>query len=289
MRKSFIFVSLFTLLFSLSCKRETFNPNKYEDLLYKKKDVPPRDKEYIFNVTIDGVKYNSTGKATVIGDEMIIKGKVGEKTLLFSISNFTNAPVFIIEHAQDSAALYTSNDQYDFASISPSAGEIKVLKLDKEFSQIEAQFQMNLFNQNGEKLSITEGYLKINYSPDNVYWDLNSGGDTVAQTVNCSFLNNTYEIIAQDTLSGKVLKLTLPKNLGTKSLNQPIRIGEISGLPSAEFIDNGKTIRIFSGTVVIFSDANNVIRGTFRDLKGGGPGTEDDATHYLTGGYSAGY
>lgn len=266
---TFPLLALWSLMLVASCKRDPFDATKYDDLVYRYVAPPPAAKEYLFEATINGRRWKTNGAALISNDTMTIKACMGDTVFMMKITGYKggSGTSIAIGHLQDSAALYTvGNEAFpDYVSSNPSSGAVVIKKLDEANDQIEAHFDLTL-NSYGSDVTVrvTEGYLKINYSPNQVRWTHNNGNKPLeADSIWARAIgDDRIEVCAWDTTTHRMLRLVLP-TAGTQ-IGPNLRLSSSTILPEAYYYVQGvDTVKANEGTLVIQSISNNVVKGAF--------------------------
>lgn len=285
----FLVLSLF-----ISCKREKYDPSKYDDLLYSYTPPPAATKAYIFQATVGGEQWNTTGLALVNQDTMVVSGTVGTQTLSIKLAGFSSRTTFTISTGKDSASLSTvGNATFDYASISNASGNVTITKLDQAYDQIEANFTMVLYSEAGDSMVVTDGYFKISYTSDDIRWT-EGGKILVADSVWATFISasNSFEVYGLDTNTKKMIKLVVPKQPqnGLDS-DAPLSTNETTQeayytVPTA----TGSPLKASSGALQLHSSTGNIVKGVFGQSGSIKFGTKSPNLFFVSKGtYSAKY
>ncbi len=155
-----IFLVVF-ILFLYSCKKEDFDPSRYDKLKYV---ATIYQKATELNATIDGEAWQAVGKAVVDSASIEISGQAAGKKIYFKIENFKIQTVFKINQGLDSATIKKSSSTATLTVGDPEASIVTITRLDTVNKQIEGTFELALENTSKEKTTATKGYFKIDYS-----------------------------------------------------------------------------------------------------------------------------
>lgn len=296
----------FIILCQFSCKRKVFDPTAYDELLYREPVVKPPIKEYIFNAHIKRGKtgsptvetdWKTTGSALVSTNTITVTGSFNNDIVTIQLKNFLDNMVFAIGPKKDTASISINilSVVGQYVSKGRSHGQVTVIKLDKVNNQIEANFDMVLYKTSLDSIVITNGYFKINYSPNEIVWDdgMRVGGKSVIlkAAIITGSKGNYYEIIGTDTLYKKIIKIQIPLDLGNSTPPCKLSLGTVGNLPAVYYTDidsNFIQVKAFeTGDIFVTSTSDNIISGSFRYVKVGG--SPIDYSYGLSGSFSAKY
>ncbi len=299
--RSFLVFLQFTLLLTcfFSCKRLAYDPEAYNDLLYKQPEetIPP--KEYIFKTTLKTgtvgfpipkleTSWNTTGTALSNEDTLTITGTNGDDVFTIKLKNYKNQSLFTIGPKRDTATLIVkiAGRPVRYTSKGSSHGKVTIVRFDNSYNQIEANFDMVLYNTLRDSIVISSGYFKINFSPNAYTWRDN-GLEMKAQLISAK-KGDFYEITGVDTLKKRAIVIKVPLTLGGTGFNSKIALGyngtSVFYTDSARNYINAKAFDF--GGVIISSISDNIIKGSFSDIRVGGSDA-NSADKFLDGKFSA--
>lgn len=150
---------LLIILFT-TCKKETYNPEKYDKFLYIKNKEEIKS-HHLLKVKIGDELLETYGVANIDSNTITIKGVLGGRKLYIKLVDFKSKTNFnIIQNSPDSASIESSGTLY----LPSSLGSLTITKLDTLKKIIEGTFHLELSSTDGTKILLKDGQLKISYS-----------------------------------------------------------------------------------------------------------------------------